>query len=310
MIYSFFIIFLISPDQNRDFYSILNVTNDADKSVIRNSYMKLSRLYHPDRNNTEKAQQLYMDVSDAYNTLYDDNKRRIYDLYGEAGVHLYESPQTSADSLIQTPRSLHPDSSTEKIRKVGKTLKIDFPIDLSDIYDGKRHYFYVTRSNMCRCKHKGYYCEKCGGKPTILEDIKLQFFIDRGLAEGSVFTFKNCGDVSEGNGSGDIQITIVTKPHHTFKRVGDDLHINVNVTLYEALFGFTRKIETLTGKSLEIVSKQIVAGKKTLVVKGEGLPKYMFPDEYGDLIVHTTIEWPKDISQERLDRLGLYLLSV
>ncbi|RYQ83277.1 hypothetical protein Ahy_B10g101929 isoform B [Arachis hypogaea] len=69
-----------------DYYSVLGVSRNASKSEIKSAYRKLARNYHPDVNKDPGAEQKFKDISNAYEVLSDDEKRSIYDQYGEAGL--------------------------------------------------------------------------------------------------------------------------------------------------------------------------------------------------------------------------------
>ncbi|KAL7206010.1 hypothetical protein ACSBR2_018844 [Camellia fascicularis] len=71
---------------NSDFYAVLGVPKNASKSEIKSAYRKLARSYHPDVNKEPGAEQKFKDISNAYEVLSDDEKRSIYDRYGEAGL--------------------------------------------------------------------------------------------------------------------------------------------------------------------------------------------------------------------------------
>ncbi|PIA52102.1 hypothetical protein AQUCO_01000174v1 [Aquilegia coerulea] len=71
---------------NADYYSVLGVSKNASKSEIKSAYRKLARSYHPDVNKEAGAEQKFKDISNAYEVLSDDEKRSIYDRYGEAGL--------------------------------------------------------------------------------------------------------------------------------------------------------------------------------------------------------------------------------
>ncbi|KAF9608285.1 hypothetical protein IFM89_008570 [Coptis chinensis] len=69
-----------------DFYATLGVSKSASKSEIKSAYRKLARSYHPDVNKEPGAEQKFKDISNAYEVLSDDEKRSLYDRYGEAGL--------------------------------------------------------------------------------------------------------------------------------------------------------------------------------------------------------------------------------
>ncbi|KAH0733421.1 hypothetical protein KY289_004609 [Solanum tuberosum] len=70
----------------KDYYDVLGVSRNASKSEIKSSYRKLARSYHPDVNKEPGAEQKFKEISNAYEVLSDDEKRSIYDKYGEAGL--------------------------------------------------------------------------------------------------------------------------------------------------------------------------------------------------------------------------------
>uniref|UniRef100_A0A1J3DXC9 Chaperone protein DnaJ n=1 Tax=Noccaea caerulescens TaxID=107243 RepID=A0A1J3DXC9_NOCCA len=69
-----------------DYYSVLGVSKNATKAEIKSAYRKLARSYHPDVNKDSGAEDKFKEISNAYEILSDDEKRSLYDRYGEAGV--------------------------------------------------------------------------------------------------------------------------------------------------------------------------------------------------------------------------------
>uniref|UniRef100_A0A7N0TW12 Uncharacterized protein n=1 Tax=Kalanchoe fedtschenkoi TaxID=63787 RepID=A0A7N0TW12_KALFE len=69
-----------------DYYSVLGVSKGASKADIKSAYRKLARSYHPDVNKEPGAEQKFKEISNAYEVLSDDEKRSIYDKYGEDGL--------------------------------------------------------------------------------------------------------------------------------------------------------------------------------------------------------------------------------
>lgn len=69
----------------RDYYEVLGIKKSADEKEIKSAYRKLAKKYHPDVNpNDRKAEQLFKEVTEAYNVLSDQKKRELYDKFGHA----------------------------------------------------------------------------------------------------------------------------------------------------------------------------------------------------------------------------------
>lgn len=71
----------------RDLYEVLGLAKNTSKDEIRRAYRRLAMKYHPDRNpDSEEAEEKFKEVKEAYEILYDDEKREAYDRFGHAGV--------------------------------------------------------------------------------------------------------------------------------------------------------------------------------------------------------------------------------
>ena len=68
----------------RDFYEVLGLTKGASKDEIKSAYRKLAKKYHPDINKEPGAEEKFKEVQEAYDVLYDDKKREMYDQFGMA----------------------------------------------------------------------------------------------------------------------------------------------------------------------------------------------------------------------------------
>lgn len=96
----------------RDYYNILGVSKNASLDDIKKAYKKLALKYHPDRNkeeNKEIAQNKFVEINEAYEVLSDDQKRKIYDQFGEEGLKAGVDPnqQQAYTSGFSQPFNFH-----------------------------------------------------------------------------------------------------------------------------------------------------------------------------------------------------------
>ena len=69
----------------RDYYDVLGVSRSASASEIKKAYRKLAKKYHPDTNaGNKEAEQKFKEVTEAYNVLSDEEKKKMYDQFGHA----------------------------------------------------------------------------------------------------------------------------------------------------------------------------------------------------------------------------------
>lgn len=73
--------------KSRDFYKILGLERNASDRDIKRAYRKLALKYHPDKNKDPNAEDQFMELTKAYETLHDKEKRQIYDKFGEEGLN-------------------------------------------------------------------------------------------------------------------------------------------------------------------------------------------------------------------------------
>lgn len=70
----------------KDFYAVLGVPRGADDEAIKKAYHKLAMKWHPDKNKSPEAQVKFQEIGQAYSVLSDPEKKKVYDMYGEAGL--------------------------------------------------------------------------------------------------------------------------------------------------------------------------------------------------------------------------------
>ncbi|XP_020601247.1 dnaJ homolog subfamily A member 3, mitochondrial-like isoform X2 [Orbicella faveolata] len=72
------------PTHRKDYYKILGVSPNADQKQIKKAYFELAKKYHPDTNKSAGAAEKFQEISEAYEVLGDDDKRRSHDNFGTA----------------------------------------------------------------------------------------------------------------------------------------------------------------------------------------------------------------------------------
>ena len=81
---------------DKDYYEVLEVDKNIDKSTLKKAYRKMAMKYHPDKNPDDKqAEENFKAVNEAYQVLSDDKKRSIYDQYGKDGLQCMNGSRSS-----------------------------------------------------------------------------------------------------------------------------------------------------------------------------------------------------------------------
>ncbi len=137
-------------------------------------------------------------------------------------------------------------------------------------------------------------CDTCRGQKVCMDRKIIEVNIEKGMQNGQRIKFSGESDEIPGTIPGDIVIILDTKPHEVFKRKGADLICKMDITLSEALCGFTKTITHLDGRILKI---EVPAGKVTRheavkMISGEGMPHHGNPFTRGRLFVQFVINFP------------------
>lgn len=163
----------------------------------------------------------------------------------------------------------------------------------------------LVRKEVISCDHcqgsGNYYkekdrCKKCKGKRTVTETKALEIYIPRGSMQGERIVLEGEADQLPDQTPGDIVFTLVEEPHDVFTRLGDDLSVDLTVTLAESLGGFSRVVlKHLDGRGIHIdhARGKILRPGEIIKVPGEGMPKKRGEDK-GDLYLVSKIEFPEN----------------
>ena len=156
-------------------------------------------------------------------------------------------------------------------------------------------------------------CHSCGGtgqiiesKPAqadaqgmVMEDETVSIKIPAGVADGMQLKVSRKGNDAPGSNSipGDLIVAIEEVEHDSLKREGENLHLDLYISVAEAVLGTSKDIDTVTGK-VRIKLEEGIQSGKILRLKGKGLPSL---NSYGngDLLIHVNVWTPKSVNKEQ-----------
>jgi DnaJ-class molecular chaperone len=253
-------------------YEVLGVDRNASADEIRKVYRKLAKEFHPDLNPGKPAAEArFKAVSAAYDLLSDPEKRARYDR-GEIDEMGVERPRYSYRSHAEGPG--------------GGKYQPEGGIDLNDLEDlfaafgstrrgrggdglklrgGDRHYTLVVD-----------FVEAATGakkRLSLAPDEWLDVTIPAGLDDGQVLRLRGKGGPGLGGGpSGDALIEVHVAPHPLFRRDGDDIEVELPVSLAEAVLGGRVTVPTVTGPVTMAIPKGSDTGSR-LRLRGKGIQR-------------------------------------
>ena len=138
-------------------------------------------------------------------------------------------------------------------------------------------------------------CDKCKGKGVLRREEEVSVAIPAGIRDGEMIRMTGLGEAISHGATGDLYIKINVAPHSVFKREGNDLVMNLNLKLSDALLGMKYPIQTLDG-DIEVTIPEGVSINEILRVRGKGVP--MLKNKRGDLLIKLNIKLPSKISHQ------------
>ncbi len=139
-------------------------------------------------------------------------------------------------------------------------------------------------------------CPTCNGKGLILKEERVKVRIPAGMRGGQRIVIRGKGDDGkDGAPAGDLYIELEEKPHPIFRRDGDDLHMNMDITVSQAVVGDEVEIEDILGEKTRIKIPEGTQPGESIRVKGKGMPRVDGRGR-GDLIVHFNIRIPRKVN--------------
>ncbi len=317
-----------------DFYSVLGVAKSADAATIKKAYRKLAKDLHPDKNpGNAAAEAKFKSVNRAFDTLSNDTKRKLYDEFGEEGLREgFDADKVRAYKRWSTSQG-GGGGGGFRGGSGGSGGFGGYPgggggqtVNLEDLFGGaaggggNSEIFgdLFGRGRRQRGPQKGQDLEsrvsidfvsaikgaslelRPSGSAAASGGDPLTVRIPAGASDGSRVRIAGQGAPSSSGGPpGDLLLDITVEPHAYFKREGDDLHLDVPLTVNEAYRGAKVKVPTPDGAVTLKVAAHTQSGGVARV-RGKGVTRKGTPP--GDLYVHYLVRVPQAESPE-LDEL-------
>lgn len=281
-----------------DLYKELNVARTASQDEIRKSYRKLAKDLHPDLNPGDKeAEEKFKKVSAAFAILGDPDKRSRYDR-GEIDASGQERPEQRfyREYASEDPGFRY--RSSAGYQDFGEYSDI-----FSDLFGrgaggaGARQF--RARGQDARYRLDVEFLEAVQGatkRITLPDGGTLDLTVPAGTTDGQVLRLKGKGGPGIGGGpSGDALVEIGVKTHPLFTREGNDILIELPITLDEAVLGGKVEVPTVSGRVAMTIPKGASSGQ-TLRLKGRGVKPRT--GAAGDELVKLKIVMPDEVDGE------------
>jgi DnaJ-class molecular chaperone len=316
----------------RDPYDVLGVQKNATPAAVKSAFRRLAKKLHPDANKTDKtAATKFAELNAAYEIVGDEAKRKAFDRgeidaegkprfqgFGGGGGR---GPWGAAGGGAQDSPFEQFTWSTDGFQRGSGPRRGGFGGGTGGIDDILKEMFGGAAGAAGR--RSTFETDELGGAAAASRDVTgtvtitlpevltgtsrrvrlptgrdIDAKIPAGLADGQTIRLKGQGMPGPGGVAGDALITVTIAEHPLFKRDGNNLRLELPVTLYEAVLGAKIRVPTLDG-AVQLAIPAGTSSGRTLRVKGKGLPG---KDGAGDLYAMIRIVLPEG-SDGALDEL-------
>ncbi len=322
----------------KNYYDILGIAKDAPEKDIKSAYRRLAKKWHPDANpdNQKAAEDKFKDIQEAHEVLSDPEKRRKYDVLGNdwqqasrsaeqqrtyrgaqdlGGANFGAGPGAAGASGFSDffdaffsgiGRRGGPQPS--QFQQRGQDLETSLDLTLAETYNGGKKSVSLQIDDACsRCNgtgtERGRICTQCHGTGRLLQTKKFDVTIPKGVREGQRIRLAAQGGQGVGGGPrGDLFLVVNILEDAQYQRKGDDLYLDLPVSIYDLALGGDVAVPTMTGD----VSMTIPAGtqsNKMLRLTGKGMPHVKTAGN-GDQYVRLIGMLPTPLSEKELKLFG------
>jgi molecular chaperone DnaJ len=297
---------------SKDYYELLGVKKTATDSEIKNAYRKLAKKYHPDVNKGNKdAENRFKEISEAYAVLSDAEKREQYDRLGKeafaggspfgAGQNPFSGFDFSqfAEQFGGGARGGRRPSSGRRAPTSGGFTDI-----FSDLFSGGGGGFETgpMRGSDVEAELTIEFRDAVLGTTMDLtvngSHIKVK--IPEGVRDGQRIRLRGKGEAGTSGGpNGDLNVLVHVRPHPFFDRKGDDIHIELPVTIGEAIRGAEVEVPTIHGPVRAKIPAHTQTGQ-TFRIKGKGVAR---KNGNGDHFYRVLVMAPREAPAQTIDAM-------
>ena len=277
---------------SEDLYAVLGLTKTASDDEIRKAYRRLAKENHPDLNPGDAAaEEKFKKISSAFAILGDKEKRGRYD-----------RGEIDASGQERAPEGMYRHYADSRAGR-GYQSQAGFA-DLGDIFGdlfGER----AGRNTVRRGQDVRYnlsvdFLDAANGaktRVTMPDGKPLDITVPAGVKDGQHLRLKGKGMAGFGGGpAGDALIEVSVKSHPLFRREGHNIHVDIPITLAEAVLGAKIKVPTIAGDVTMGVPKGANTGK-VLRLKGKGVKLAKGPGR-GDQYVTLKVVLPEQVDTD------------
>lgn len=297
-----------------DYYKILGVDKNASQDDIKKAFRKLARKYHPDLNpNDPSAKDKFQEINEANEVLSDPEKRKKYDEYGEHWKHADEfeaqkKARQHAGGGGGGFSGFGGDGGSYWYSSDGEGFSGGDAGGFSDFFESMFGHRGGGRRGNVGFRGQDFNAElhlslrdaaRTHKQVLNVNGKQVRITIPAGVADGQVIKLKGYGGEGiNGGPAGDLYITFKIAEDSVFKRLGDDLYVDVEMDLYTAVLGGEKVIDTLEGKVKLKIKPETQNGTKVRL-KGKGFPVYKKEGQFGDLIITYSVKIPTNLTDRQ-----------
>ena len=318
------------------YYDVLGVSDGASQDEIKRAYRKMSLKYHPDKNTDPKDRGKFQQISEAYETLGDGEKRKMYDMgqknpfMSMGGMGGMNGQEVNVEELFSnlfgfSGMDSGADFSSGIPPGMGMGMGRGPPFGNVRVFHGgipvNMFNTNVQRKPTPIVKNVNISMEQVMNGANIPVEIErwivqdnsktfeketIYVEIPKGIDDNEIILLRDKGNFVNEQIKGDLKVFVKVENSTAFKRQGLDLIFDKKISLKEALCGFSFELAHLNGKTYTINNNKgsIVTPSYYKSIPNMGLTRN---EHVGNLIITFNVVFPEKLSSKQIEALLIAL---